>query len=469
MYSVKDMGRFRDTMGASPAILATTAAVTVASMFTGVLGLWPGDTAEDSTAPALAPQAGAVDSPEAISARSAPAREVILELLGDQARWGAVVPVGFGCALPAPVLSAERDGVSVHVFGPGLGGTVAGQVADCGDATRVAGADATTIWADAGRVTAWTRGDVLVTVSSSGAPGDAAAALDERLVAALDGVCADLDPSRDDARRNPTQGGYAAYTEQVAVRLDPAPGAPDVGPAPAQPAAPDPGRPTMPSGLAGPALPDPLERPAAPAWPGAQPLQVDVTVPAVDRTGPGCGWSFTGAVAPAVDQAAVRARTTQLTSEARTQLKAQQDAWLVAATAYAPALAAYTTAAAAWDAHVDLVTAVTTSWAQQAGDLADYQLALAAYDKAVADMTAFLAERDAAQKAYDAAVAQCETEGDEVVPEPGARPTPTGCPTPPQRPAILDQPAPTVPVKPTPPDLWQPGDPVLEASAPAHP
>lgn len=467
MYSMSGMDRARDTLGASPAIFVTTAAVAVTSMFTGVLGLWPGGPAEESTAPVLAPQTGVVDS-SGVYARSAPARDVVVELLGEAPRWGAVIPVGFGCTLPAPVLSAESGGVSVHVFGPGMGATVSDQLAACGARARVADATATVISADAGRVTAWTRGDVLVTVSTPGVGGATAAAIDQRLVAALDGVCADLAPTREDARRNPTQGGYAPYAEQVTVRLDPA-GAPDVGAAPAPPAAPDPGRSTMPAGLSGPALPDPLERPTPPTWPGAQPLEADVEVPAVDRTGPGCGWAFTGAVAPTADQAAVRSRATELTADARAQLKAEQDAWLVAATAYAPALEAYTTAAAAWDTHVQMVTAVTTSWAQQAGDLADYQQALAAYEQAVADMTAFLAERDAAQKAYDSAVAECDTQGDAVAPEPGARPAPTGCATPPQRPAILDQPAPTPPVKPVAPDLWQPGDPVPEPTSPAHP
>lgn len=470
MYSVNDMGRLRDTLGASPAILVTTAAVALTSMFTGVLGLLPGDTAEDSTAPVLAPQTGAVGSSSALLARSAPARDVIVELLGPDPRWGAVVPVGFGCSLAAPVLSAEADGVSVHVFGPGLGGAVADQVADCGDAARVAGTDATVIRADSGRVTAWTRGDVLVTVASAGPAESTITELDARLVRALEGVCADLEPARADARRNPTQGGYAQYTETRTVTVDPVTAAPDVGPGPAQPAAPPPTRLEMPAGLAGPLLPDPPERPTPPTWPGEQPASVELTVPAVDTTGPGCGWTFTGAVAPEVDETALRAQAAQLTADARTALKSEQDTWLAAATAYAPALEAYTAALTHWDAYLAQAAAVTGSWDQQADLLAGYEQALAAYETAQTTLDVFLAEQAAARTAYETAVAECEAQGDPVAPEPGALPTPTGCPTAPVRPAILDETPPTVPVKPTPPDLWQPGDPVPgPQDAPAHP
>ena len=130
-------------------------------------------------------------------------------------------------------------------------------------------------------------------------------------------------------------------------------------------------------------------------------------------------------------------------------------------------------------------SAVTESWAEQTTALAAYRQAVAERDQALDAMQTYLTTRDAAQATYDAAVAACQrpavpapdpvsadepaTTDPTVEAEPQRRPT--GCVTPPQRPQVLDQPAPTVPVEPVAPRLWQPGDPVpgLDGPAAAHP
>lgn len=468
MYAVRDMRRFRDSLGASPAILATASAVALTSAFASVVGLLPGAGQQTATTPGLAPQAGATAEPaDRTAPHASPARDVVVSLLGEQPRWGAVIPVGFGCTLPAPTLSAESGGVSVHVFGPGLGGVVADTLAGCGTRARLGEIPAVTIPTDTGRLTAWTRGDVLVTLVTADAPGSAATDLDARLLAALEPVCVDLAPDAEAITRNPTQGSYAPFTEQVIVSVPELADPPDVGAAPAQVAPADPGRPTVPQGLVGPPLPEPVTRPSAPTWPGPMPLVTDVTVPAVDQEGPGCGWAFTGAVPPPADAGAIRAQKTQAMADARSQLLAHQSAWATAAADYPAALEAYQVELAGWQAYVTAHAAVTDAWAEQSRALAAYQQELAAYDAAVTDREQFLADQAAAQDAYDRAVARCTaSQNPDAEPGAGGRP-PRGCATPPERPAILDQPTPPVPAVPAPPVLWKAGDPI--PTVPAHP
>lgn len=448
--------------------MVTASAVALTSAFASVVGLLPGAGQQTATTPDLAPQTGLVAEPaDRTAPHAGPARDVVVNLLGDQPRWGAVIPVGFGCTLPAPTLTAETGGVSVHVFGPGMGGVVADALASCGTRARLGEVPAVTIPTDTGRLTAWTRGDVLVTLVTADAPGAAAADLDARLLAALEPVCVDLEPDAEAVTRNPTQGSYAPYTEQMIVSAPEPADAPDVGAAPAPVAPADPGRPAVPQGLAGPPLPEPVARPTAPAWPGPVPLVADVTVPAVDRDGPGCGWAFTGAVPPAADADAIRAQKTQAMADARSQLVADQAAWMAAAVDYPAALATYQVELAGWQAYVTAHTAVTGAWAEQSRALAAYEQARAAYDAAVTEREQFLADQSAAQDAYDRAVARCTASQDPGA-EPGAggRP-PRGCATPPERPAILDQPTPPVPAVPAPPVLWKAGDPI--PTVPAHP
>ena len=445
MYSAI-VRRSTDSIGAPPAILVTAAAVALGALLATVLGITPGRPETAAAAPTPTPTARSVDTPT-VTAQPAPARSFVVGLLGNDPRWGAQIPVPFGCTLPAPVLSAEADGVGVHVFGPGLGGLVNQRIADCGTSSKIGPLQVTTITVDGGRVTAWTRGDVLLTMTTSAAPGAAATDLDTRAVAALTPLCADLSPAVADSTRNPTQGDYVPYTQTVTVSVPPNPDAPDVGTsAPAIPAV-EPTRTTVPDGLVGPPLPDPLPRPHPLQWPGLEPLSADVTVPAVDTDGPGCGWAFAGTVPPAADAQSIREAKAALVEAARAQLVSDQQTWATVAAAYVPALAEYTTQVTAWQAYVDQVQAVEDTWADQAADLATYRELEAAYTQAVADLETFMAAQDDAKADYERAMTACHAPQ-----EPGPS-RPIECP---RRPAILDQAPPTVPDEPTPPILWAP-------------
>ena len=454
------------TMGARPALLAASTAVAVATLIAGGLDLLPTSADQPAKAAPAAPSGDA--SVAEVQARPAPGRATLTALLGTDLRWGAKVPVPFGCAVATPVISAEAGAVTAHVFGAGLGRAAMDQLARCGTPTTVNGADAVTIKLEGGRLTGWTRGDVLLTLVTTSVPGQGATDLDTALVAAL-ADCADLAPTSADATRNPTQAGYAPFTRDLTVAIPVVAGAPDLGTGPATVPAPEPRRTTLPAGLAGPLLPDSVTPPVAPSWPGPQRLTQAVVVPVDDVTGPGCGWAFTGSVAPAVDTEAIGAATAAATVAAKSSLTTTQTAWLTAATAYPAALEAYTAELTAWTAYVDQVTTALASWKTQAVLVAAHEAAIAQVDTETTARNAFLAAQDSARQTYTAQVAACVAP---LVPVPdptsspvsNPAPTPTvtapaaprtGCPA--VRPGVLDQAPPVVSPPPPAPALWGPG------------
>lgn len=455
MYTLTDMTRTRATLGALPAILTATLAVGSAAMLAAVLTASDSDAAHTLTTPELAPRPGVVAA-STITPDPAPARDVITELLPNP-RWGATVPVPFGCQVTAPMLSAQDGPVSVHVFSAGLGQVVADQVAQCGTPTGVGSTNATRLGVDGGTVTAWTRGDVLVTLTSPGPPGVGADQLDAALLDTLGGTCANLTPSLVDATRNPTRPDYAPYTQVLTLTTNPTPGAPDVGdelPAPA----PAPATVGVPDGVAGPPVPDPVPEPAPPSWPGPEPLTIKVVVPAADITGPGCGWAFTDSVPPPVDLDAVQVKADALRQAAADQLTSRQQTWLTDAQQYTDELVEYVPALQAWTDYVTAVDDVHQAWSRQAAELDAYRADLATWQAAQDAAAEHLARQDEAQRDYDQTLAGCAEETDtgqeDITAEHQADEPSSLCDVP--RPAILDQASPPVPPEPTPPVLWAP-------------
>ncbi len=448
MYTLTDMTRTRATLGALPAILTATLAVGSAAMLAAVLTASDSDAAHTLTTPELAPRPGVVTT-STITPNPAPARDVVTELL-TAPRWGATIPVPFGCQVAAPMLSAQDGPVSVHVFSAGLGQVVADQVTQCGTPTDVASTRATKMRIDGGTVTAWTRGDVMVTLTTSTRPGAEAERLDAALLDALSDTCADLAPGRADATRNPTHPGYTPHTQVLTLTAEPTPGAPAVGEA-LPPPVDAPAAATMPEGVVGPPAPKRVPEPTAPTWPGPEPLTTKVVVPAADITGPGCGWAFTDSVPPPVDLDAVQVKADALRQAAADQLTSRQQTWLTDAQQYTDELVEYVPALQSWTDYVTAVDDVHQAWSRQAAELDAYRADLATWQSAQDAAAEHQARQDEAQRDYDDTLAGCaeETDAEHQADEP-----PSLCDVP--RPAILDQAPPPVPPKPTPPVLWAP-------------
>lgn len=446
------------SLGVRPATLATSTTAAVVALVAGALGLLPhADAAGHEATPAAA---DAVPVELALVATPSPARAVVTDVLGADVRWGAKIQVPFGCDVSVPVLSGEVGTVAVHVYGPGLGAVVMDQIARCGARTSVAGARAVAIKLPDGLLTAWTRGDVLVTVAARGHAGQQGEELDAALQAALAGVCDNLAPVKGDATRNPTQVGYAQFSQQrtvTAAILD----SPDVGASELPAAAPKPATPAVPSGLEGPALPAVLTQPVTPVWPGAAPVEASFAVPVADRTGPGCGWAFTTAAAPEVDQHALNGATVAATTAARAALGAEQQVWLEAAQGYPAAAATYTAELTAWTGYLDQVATTVKLWDTQSALLSAYARATSARAAQVAALATFTTEHAAAATAFEVAAASCRAVpvADLVTANPAPPPEVQAAPAavaacPAARPAVLDAAPPVVGVEPVLPALW---------------
>ncbi len=336
-----------------------------------------------------------------------------------------------------------------------------------------------TLLPDAGRPGAaalfWRRGDVIAIVATASPDGRGLPALaaraDPALSAALTGVCANQASTVADGARSPwlARDQFTGLASPIPVTTKPSPTpAPPAGvtPVPAtwsptplpsvsvpvRPA--DPVWPTdLPSGVASPVPPSPL--PPAPVQ-SLVPSRLD------DPVGPGCGWAFTGQVAPPFDAATEAVLAQTRVAQAKQDLAAAQQAWQTEVVQYWQAVADYRAAAVAYTAYDAAVRQVARAWDRISAQRQAYADAVAAYNLAVAAREQFLLDQAAAQTAYDEAVAACPpvdgtpTPSDVPIP---TSPAPTGASTgspatsgcPPPVPAILQETAPAVPPLPTPP------------------
>ena len=180
-------------------------------------------------------------------------------------------------------------------------------------------------------------GDILVTLidipTNGGFPYGQLSGLAVALIPALDASltsCANPHAAASDGARNPSQLDYQPRTETVD-------------------ATPEPGLATPPDAslLDGP-LPDVIPpaagsittEPNPPSQPAPPGLSVPVAVPVADKVGPGCGWAFTGAVAPTppTNLASLRAAAIQAGSSALTE---KWNAWPNTVKTYLASLATY--------------------------------------------------------------------------------------------------------------------------------
>lgn len=415
---------------ALPPLLATSPAAAAAAASRVVV--------EQAPAPAPDPQ-------------DPPALRVVRQVLGERADFGQVVPAPFGCDIPQAVISATASApegqVGLFVLPAGYGGSWREVLLRCGRSSAlVPGAEAVRMLVDGGQVLAWSRGDVLVTLAAS-SPTPEAAAVDQRVLAALSPVCLDLDPLPGDAKRNPRHPAHSQLTVGVEVSIE-ASGvaAADLSAveAPLQPP-----QMVMPAGVSGPPPPAAPERPGQLSGPGPEVLSAVVQVPAVDEGGPGCGWSFTAAAPPSRDEASMAEQADRALAEARAELLRGQAEWLVATAAVENGLAAHVATVGAWNDYVEQASVVRQSWDDQASAIARWRQERKEWEGQVAARTAWLGERDGASAAHEQAMKSCAGQSSST-----SLPSASGCPV--ERPSILNDPEPLVGPEPAPPALWSP-------------
>lgn len=441
------------------------------------------------------PEVGATRTPAADAVAATIATEV--PGLGGTAptALGAGATQPYPCQLQSPVPAAVGAyrrytagdvtvPVSVSVYPAGTGmwvmATLTDQLQNCGaDRGEVRavqpvpglGVNAVSAQTPAGEAVVVRRGDVVVRATGPAPQADAVArALDTTLGTNL-ASCANQAGAPGDERRNPWLANvpYQGLLSDQGVSI-PALGPPEppLGVLPVALDAPDvaltpvelPDKPADPVWPA--ALPSQVSLPTAPARPGSEPTATVIKVPEVDTVGPGCGWRFAASTAPAVDPQTIAQRRDALVAAARSSLTSQQKEWLPRVTGYYRAWADYERSVSAYRVYSAQVQSVAAAWDVISSQRSDYQRQLSTYNSAVRRRDEFISQQTTARAEYEAAVAACAVPlPTPIAPSPTAStpgpiqtpaPLPTvrpGCP--PQRPSILDELPPTVPVKPTPP------------------
>lgn len=489
--------RFRKRMLLGSAGLAVGTVAVAAATFLGLQAIFPW----------LALHPDADDNPPIPDAPTAtarlvsggdvtPAERVVNEVLGTDLPsfegWKATDEIstisspslGFGCDPKdglAPVTAASKTvsndsttvTISVRAY-PAAGGALAvdgiEEAAHICDAawvetpTLAPGIDVTQVRSRHVSTLVWRRGDVLVLVSTNnGSPStysDAVNRLDDTLESALVGSCVDPNAGVEQAPRSPylNRSRYEGHFRAETVARPPVVGkrtaedrstAPVVDiPAPAvtQPVAGDRPPAPYPAPLTGPTtLPDevlPAVMPEAPVAP-AKSARVARAVP--DAAGPGCGWAFTGQVAPAFDSDKAEAAYARAAAKTERRLLRAWRTWQHEKVAYYSAYAAYLEHADVYNTYVLSLAKVRDAWAVIETARSEYYAALAVWQESVTARKEWKIDRAEAKALYEQTIADCAEA--ELDPEYDPTLWPE-CPA--ERPAILDETAPDVPEKPEP-------------------
>lgn len=229
-----------------------------------------------------------------------------------------------------------------------------------------------------------------------------------------------------------------------------------------------------------PLLPQPVAKPTEPNSPAKEPpFQSSVKEQVEDVKGPGCGWAFTGTVAPLFKAADAKTAADELEKAEKTRLAEESKKWQSDVLQYWKDYDAFKKQVPAWNAYVENVNTVAAAWDAISRKWATYNANKEIWDRLTEERKTFLDRQKAASESYTKAIEQCkiQDEADEKKaeedkkkaeeeakkkaesPKPTASPSPTASaspspsPTPtevrlvcpPIKPAIIDQAAPADP------------------------
>ena len=466
--------------------------------------------------PSLAPLAVLSDSPATLAVTSVLNQGPGAPWLPSaEVDWAVGTPYDYACQLttwkgPRAAVSGQRTfqsasgtiTVSAHAYSAGAGALAFDQlsqrIAQCPQRESSVSSQPVSVGGANGLIgqvrpkgspstvtsVVWRRGDVVLDVHASGVPYPgliaAAQAVDAAATTAIEPVCASMESTVEDALRSPwidpkVYTGWLA-PETIAIAPSPLP-TPAAGVLPRDLTAPLEPLPQVsepsatPSEPLWPPAPAPVVTPVLPSPVAAQPSATTVGVPRRDDAGPGCGWAFTGQTTPTFDEASALAIRTDTIAKARAALIEAQKEWQGQVQKYWAAASAYEAGLGQYRLYAAKIAQVTRAWAslQAARDV--YALALAQWQRAVADRTVLVTAQQQAARDYQAAVDAClivptptpsstttatTTASPTASPtvDPTVSPSPSVAPTvvcPPTRPPVLDQTLPPIPPTPTPP------------------
>ncbi len=301
--------------------------------------------------------------------------------------------------------------------------------------------------------------DVVVAVSTESDPERLMQEAAKAVVAGLSGQCYDPAAPPDQATRNPYHHGeFVGLLEPREVKPSvtvPAPRAYGE-PVPLERVR-RPKRPDFPFYPA--ALPEKVKLPDYPAVPQRPETKKTVQIQVDDPAGPGCGWAFTGLSKPVFSAAKVKEENDRLIKETRDSLDDGVSAFVAAEKEWDKAHGEYLATVERYRAYAEEVSAVAVQWDAQREAQIRYRRALRRYNQGLDAKREFEDTQRRAEARFNEEMKACKDEpepsptddhdnGDEHhTPDPEM----TGPPCPPERPKILDEAAPQVPVKPSPP------------------
>lgn len=313
------------------------------------------------------------------------------------------------------------------------------------------------------QTTVFRRGDIIgFVLVDGGASAAPSRVVDGILVTAMGGQCVNENSTTDDAKRTLWSGetftGLLIEKDASieAWKLPSPPTSASYKPTPL-PASVDQviavTMPDVPDYPVWPKLPEEKKTPELPKSPeSTHPTSKTVLNRISDDKGPGCGWTFTGTVAPTFNESEVKTSNDSIINAAQQELESGADAWSKSVLTYWESIDAYTKSLEEYETFRTEVIKVDEAWNPIHDQWKTYYTNLANYENEVKAREAFIARQSGAQRSYDAAVAACNV----PEPTPTPRPTQSNSPTP--------TPTPTAP-KPTPVPTTTPTAPVVGSTA----
>lgn len=205
-----------------------------------------------------------------------------------------------------------------------------------------------------------------------------------------------------------------------------------------------------------PKLPDAKKAPELPKSPESRhETSKTVQTRVTDDKGPGCGWAFTGTVAPVFNESEINASNETIINTAKAELEKGAAAWSKSVLAYWEDIDKYTKSLKDYEQFRADVIKVSEAWNPIHEQWKTYDTQKANYDNEVKARDAFIARQNEAKKSYEDAVKVCNA------PEPTATPSPTKT----VPPAPTATPTPPAPV-PTPTPTATPSAPAVGSTSP---
>ena len=314
------------------------------------------------------------------------------------------------------------------------------------------GAEAFTIHVRRGAATSQTtvfrRGDVIgFVLVDSGASYGAAKTVDGVLSSVMGDQCVNVNSSTEDAKRTIWSGqpftgllvdtkasigtwAVPSVPSKSKFKATPIPAKIVEVPAVTMPEKPDyPVWPLLPAEQTLPVVPE------APAPAAVTEKIVKTRIP--DTKGPGCGWAFTGTVAPVFNGAEILAANDKTVNNAKDELTKNAQAWSKSVLAYWDSVAKYETSVKAYEKFRTEVIKVSAAWEPIHQEWREYYTKFANYEAEIAARDEFIARKAAAKKSYEAAVEVCNA------PEPSPSPSPSETEKPESSPSATPSPSAT--------------------------